>query len=68
MKVILKKYLLLLILINVFFSGCNNQTTTEDNEKEHPEKDNSKVALTTEQYKVADIQLGKIEKKNLIIM
>ena len=65
MKVILKKYLLLLILINVFFSGCNNQTTTEDNEKEHPEKDNSKVALTTEQYKVADIQLGKIEKKNL---
>ena len=65
MKVKIKICLIIIVLNNLLFSGCNKQTATiEVEEHQHDENENT-VELSATQYKVAGIELGKVEQKNL---
>ncbi len=52
-------------LSTLLFTGCNNQSETLETEELHHEETESMVELTPAQYKVAGIELGKVEQKNL---
>jgi len=67
MKVKIKICLIIIVLSNLLFSGCNKQTATIEVEEHHDENEN-RVELSAAQYKVAGIELGKTEQKNLSII
>jgi len=64
MKVKIKICLIIIVLNNLLFSGCNKQTATIEVEEHHDENEN-RVELSAAQYKVAGIELGKAERRNL---
>ncbi|MCR4289051.1 MAG: efflux RND transporter periplasmic adaptor subunit [Candidatus Scalindua sp.] len=64
MKIITKAFSIM-ALSALIFSGCNNQSGTSETEVPHHEESESMVELTPAQYKVAGIELGRIEQKNL---
>ncbi|MEO6221400.1 MAG: efflux RND transporter periplasmic adaptor subunit [Ginsengibacter sp.] len=68
MNTIIKNFFSTLILTSIVIS-CNEKKTEQEYESQKTETQKKttadKVTLTTEQYKVADIQLGKIEMRNL---
>jgi len=53
-----------MVLSALLFTGCNNRSETLETEGHHEETE-SMVELTPAQYKVAGIELGKVEQKNL---
>jgi len=55
----------IIALSTLLFSGCNNQSETLETEELHHEEAENMVELTSAQYKVAGIKLGRIEQKNL---
>jgi membrane fusion protein, heavy metal efflux system len=63
MKIITKAFLII-TLSALLFSGCKNRSDTSETE-EHHEESESMVELTPAQYKVAGIELGRIELRNL---
>ncbi len=65
MKVKIKTYLIITVLSNLLFFGCNKQTATIEIEERHHEENENRVELSATQYKVAGIELGKVEQKNL---
>lgn len=64
MKVITKAFSII-ALSTLVFSGCNNHSDTSEIEEFHHKEDENMVELTPAQYKVAGIELGRIERKNL---
>lgn len=65
MKVKIKICLIIIVLSNLLFSGCNKQTATIEVEEHHHDENENTVELNATQYKVAGIELGKVEQKNL---
>jgi cobalt-zinc-cadmium efflux system membrane fusion protein len=66
-KFITTKSFLLVAIVSLFvLSGCDSTTdkTEEHNEEEHHDNETT-VELTAAQYKVAGIEIGKIEQKTL---
>ena len=66
-KLLVTKGFLILTVLSIFlFQGCSNATdeTVQNEEKEHHDEE-STVELTAAQYKMAEIELGKIEQKTL---
>ncbi len=64
MKTIIK--LILAIAFNaLLFSGCNNRSEVTETEDLHHKEVENVVELTPAQYKVAGIELGRLERKNL---
>ena len=61
---IIAKILSIMVLSALLFTGCNNRSETLETEDHHEETE-SMVELTPAQYKVAGIELGKVEQKNL---
>ena len=61
---IITKILSTMVLSALLFTGCNNRSETLETEGHHEETE-SMVELTPAQYKVAGIELGKVEQKNL---
>jgi cobalt-zinc-cadmium efflux system membrane fusion protein len=59
------KVFLIFVLSTLMFSGCNHQTETSETEERHHEESENMVELTPAQYKVAGIELGSIEQRNL---
>ena len=64
MKIITKAFSII-ALSTLLFSGCNNNSETSEAEVPHHEETESMVELTPAQYKVAGIELGRIELKNI---
>ncbi len=64
MKIITKIFSIM-ALSTLLFTGCNNRSETLETEELHHEEAESMVELTPAQYKVAGIELGKVEQKNL---
>jgi cobalt-zinc-cadmium efflux system membrane fusion protein len=64
MKIIIKIFSII-ALSALLFTGCNNQSETLETKELHHEETESMVELTPAQYKVAGIELGKVEQKNL---
>jgi cobalt-zinc-cadmium efflux system membrane fusion protein len=64
MKIITKLFSIM-ALSTLLFTGCNNQSETVETEELHHEETESMVELTPAQYKIAGIELGRIEQKNL---
>ncbi|MHC4321151.1 MAG: efflux RND transporter periplasmic adaptor subunit [Planctomycetota bacterium] len=62
---IITKAFFAIALSALIFSGCNNQSETLETEEHHHEESENMVELTPAQYKVAGIQLGRIEQRNL---
>jgi|TARA_B100000315_G_scaffold51547_1_gene46018 cobalt-zinc-cadmium efflux system membrane fusion protein len=58
------KILSIMVLSALLFTGCNNRSETLETEDHHEEAE-SMVELTPAQYKIAGIELGKVEQKNL---
>ena len=61
---IITKILSTMVLSALLFTGCNNRSETLETEGHHEEAE-SMVELTPAQYKIAGIELGKVEQKNL---
>ena len=49
----------------LLFSGCNNRSEIAETEEVHNEDVKNLVELTPAQYKIAGIELGRLERKNL---
>ncbi len=64
MKTITKIFLAIMFS-TLLFSGCNNRPGTTETEELHHEETENMVELTTTQYKVAGIELGRLEHRNL---
>ncbi|MDR4498321.1 MAG: efflux RND transporter periplasmic adaptor subunit [Candidatus Scalindua sp.] len=64
MKIITKVFSIITLTV-LLFSGCNNQSETLETEELHHGQTESMVELTPAQYKIAGIELGRIEQKNL---
>ena len=64
MKIITKAFSII-ALSTLLFSGCKNNSETSEAEVPHHEETESMVELTPAQYKVAGIELGRIELKNI---
>src|SRR5215212_7465306 len=62
------KALCSIVLLTATIMACSDSKTKETEEKTEVRKDSTasdEVTLTAEQYKIADIHLGKIEMRNL---
>jgi cobalt-zinc-cadmium efflux system membrane fusion protein len=59
------KVFLIFVLSTLMFSGCNNRPETSETEERHHEESENMVELTPAQYKVAGIELGSIEQRNI---
>ncbi len=64
MKTITKIFLAI-TFSTLLFSGCNNRSGTTETEELHHDEAETMVELTTTQYKVAGIELGRLEHRNL---
>ncbi|MHC4453440.1 MAG: efflux RND transporter periplasmic adaptor subunit [Planctomycetota bacterium] len=59
------KILIAIAFNTLLFSGCNNRSEISEIEKHHHEEAENVVEITPTQYKVAGIELGRLERKNL---
>lgn len=58
------KYIILFLLPFYLMVSCGKKATKEHEEEHHEEEENT-VELTTDQFKTANIQMGKIEMKQI---